>query len=494
MLETEPPQFNFDNSFARDLEGFFVPCEASKVPSPSMVIFNEPLAEELQLSASRLRTPLGAEIFSGNLLPNGAAPLAQAYAGHQFGNFSPQLGDGRALLLGEIIDTQGRRQDLQLKGSGRTPFSRSGDGKAGLGPVLREYLISEAMHALGVPTTRSLAAVTTGETIFRETGMPGAVLTRISASHLRVGTFEFFAARGKTDMVRRLADYAISRHYPETLDTENPYLDFFRAVSRAQIKLISHWMTVGFIHGVMNTDNTAISGQTIDYGPCAFIDEYNPETVFSSIDLQGRYAFGNQSSIVMWNLMRLADTLVPLIHVDKDRSIGILTDEIRNFRSEYDEIFFEQMRAKIGLNNEEDGDDDLVQDLLTAMQTDEADFTLTFRGLSDATLGDNSGVLQQFQNTATYEAWETKWLSRLEREPTPPSKRAAAMNKVNPIYIPRNHKVEEALSEAIEHGSLTLFEKILSLVSAPFEEIPGEEIYTKPAPETSLPYKTFCGT
>ncbi|MDB3953571.1 YdiU family protein [Alphaproteobacteria bacterium] len=494
IQDPEYVDFNFDNSFARELEGFFVPCKPSTVPEPSLLIFNQPLAEKLSLDTSALQGPLGAEIFSGNRLPHGAIPLAQAYAGHQFGNFSPQLGDGRALLLGEIIDKRGERQDFQLKGSGRTPFSRSGDGKAALGPVLREYLISEAMHALGVPTTRSLAAVSTGEKVFREIALPGAVLTRISTSHLRVGTFEFFAARGQTDMVRRLANYAISRHYPMAHDADNTYLEFFKSVTSAQIKLVAHWMSIGFIHGVMNTDNTTISGQTIDYGPCAFMDTFSPKTVFSSIDLRGRYAYGNQPSILMWNLVRLAETLAPLVHTDKDHAVELLTEEAKNFKSAYNDIWLTHMRAKIGLNTEENGDSDLIQDLLNAMQEGEADFTLTFRRLSNAMRGDNTAVRKQFINSAQYDLWECEWHARLEREPASAEARATAMDKVNPIYIPRNHKVEEALSMAINNGNLSAFENILSAVSAPFEEVSGRESYTEPAPKTSVPYQTFCGT
>ena len=494
MLDAEYVDFNFDNSFARELEGFFIHCDAAKVPKPSLLMFNQTLAEELSLDPQTLKTHLGAEIFSGNKLPQGAMPLAQAYAGHQFGNFTPQLGDGRALLLGEIIDARGNRQDVQLKGSGRTPFSRGGDGKAALGPVLREYMISEAMHALGVPTTRSLAAVTTGERVFRETEIPGAVLTRISDSHLRVGTFEFFAARGQTDMVRRLADYAISRHYPMVLETSDPYLEFFKSVASAQAALVAHWMSIGFIHGVMNTDNTAISGQTIDYGPCAFMDKFSLTTVFSSIDLQGRYAYGNQPSILMWNLMRLAETLIALVHVDEDRAIELLTDAAKNVATVYEGFWLAHMRAKIGLHTAEDGDYDLIQNLLNIMQEGEADFTLTFRRLSNAIRGEKAAVCEQFKDPDLFNFWETEWHPRLDREKVPIEDRAAAMDKVNPIYIPRNHKVEEALSAAVDADDLTLFEDMLSVVSAPFQEVFGRENFIEAAPITSVPYQTFCGT
>ena len=492
--ESEYVDFGFDNSFARELVGFFISCNAAKVPNPRLIKFNNMLAKELRLDTETLQTPIGAEIFSGNHLPHGAMPLAQAYAGHQFGSFSPQLGDGRALLLGEVIDTQGKRQDVQLKGSGRTPFSRGGDGKAALGPVLREYLISEAMHALGVPTTRSLAAVTTGESVYREIVLPGAVLTRISASHLRVGTFEFFAARDKTDMVRQLANYAISRHYPTARDTSNPYLELFKLVAGAQAALVAHWMSIGFIHGVMNTDNTAISGETIDYGPCAFMDTYSPTTVFSSIARQGRYAYANQSSILIWNLMRFAETLVTLVHVDANHAAELLTDEAKNISGIYQNEWLARMRAKIGLTTAEVGDIDLIQKLLDAMHQGEADFTLTFRRLSGVIRGEQDAAREQFKNPALFDKWQKEWLSRLDREPITVQDRTALMDRVNPIYIPRNHKVEEALSAAVENNNLSVFEDLLSVITAPFDEVCGCESFMKPGPKTSIPYQTFCGT
>ena len=494
LVDTEEIIFNFDNSFARELAGLFVACNAEKVPEPSLLIFNQPLAEELCLDSSKLETPFGAEIFAGNRTPDGACPIAQVYAGHQFGNFSAQLGDGRALLLGEIIDRAGKRQDVQLKGSGRTPFSRSGDGKAALGPVLREYLISEAMYALGVPTTRSLAAVSTGEKVFRETPLPGAVLTRVATSHLRVGTFEFFAARREFDKVRRLADYAIARHYPEVVDAANPFLAFFKSVAQAQLSLVAHWMSIGFIHGVMNTDNTAISGQTIDYGPCAFMDTFSPATVFSSIDTQGRYAYGNQPSILIWNLCRLAETLLPLIDDEKDAAVELVTEEVHDFEREFKNIWLNLMRRKIGLNTEEEGDFELIQTLLNVMQEGEADFTLTFRRLSQAMLGDRASIGDLFSNPEPYNLWEAKWMSRLQNETIEPGRRVAMMDEVNPIYIPRNHRVEEALSIAVEEGDLAEFKNLLSIVSEPFNEIPGREKYAGPAPKTIVPYRTFCGT
>ena len=486
--------WNFDNSYSRLSDAFKEHIKPVAVKDPELVIVNESLSKELDLDLTKINKDKLSSLFTGNTLPEGSNSIAQAYAGHQFGNFSPQLGDGRALLLGEIIDKAGVRQDIQLKGSGQTPFSRRGDGKAALGPVLREYLISEAMYALGVPTTRSLAAVSTGEKVFRETPLPGAVLTRVASSHLRVGTFEFFAARREFDKVRRLADYAIARHYPEVADAENPFLAFFKSVAHSQLSLVARWMSIGFIHGVMNTDNTAISGQTIDYGPCAFMDKFSPKTVFSSIDTQGRYAYGNQPSILIWNLCRLAETLIPHIDDNKDRAVEILTDEIKGYENEFKSIWLNLMRRKIGLNNEEEGDLKLIQALLNAMEESEADFTLTFRRLSRAISGDSLGTRNLFVNPTSYDSWERDWFARLERETISKECRSATMDQVNPVYIPRNHKVEEALSFAVEEGDLSAFEKILSIVIKPFDEVAGQESYAEPAPETDIPYRTFCGT
>ena len=489
-----PANFEFDNSFARELEGCYVPWDAEKVSEPRLLMFNCELAADLGLNVAALETPLGAEIFSGNRIPEGAKPLAQAYAGHQFGNFSPMLGDGRALLLGEIIDTCGKRHDIQLKGSGRTPFSRNGDGKAGLGPVLREYLIGEAMHALGVPTTRALAAVTTGDQVFRETALPGAVLTRIAASHLRVGTFQFFAARGETEIVRQLADYAIARHYPAAREADNPYLAFFIAVARAQALLVAEWMSIGFIHGVMNTDNTTISGETIDYGPCAFMDVYDPDTVFSSIDLQGRYAYANQPSILTWNLARLAETLIALVDPNKERAVELLTVGANEVSSLFVDAWLARMRLKIGLNSPEDNDYKLINGLLNAMHQGKADFTLTFRRLSDVLRGNGMPVRALFEDPAVFDAWEIDWRVRLGREKVSAKDCAGTMDQVNPIYIPRNHKVEEVLDAAVNHGDISDFQDMLSVVKKPFDEFSEQEGYAEPGDKTAVPYQTFCGT
>jgi uncharacterized protein YdiU (UPF0061 family) len=488
------PQFAFDNSFARQLEGCFVAWQAEAASAPVLLQFNDALAEELGLDPDALRSEAGTAIFAGNQVPEGAAPLAQVYAGHQFGGFSPQLGDGRALLLGEIIDRHGRRRDIQLKGSGRTPYSRSGDGKAALGPVLREYLIGEAMHALGVPTTRALAAVATGETVYRETPLPGAVLTRVSASHLRVGTFQYFAARGDVEQVRQLADYAIARHHPDAANADNPYLAFLQAVAKAQAALVSRWMSLGFIHGVMNTDNMTISGETIDYGPCAFMDTYSPQTVFSSIDTQGRYAYGNQPAIMAWNLARLAETLIPLVDDDKDHAVEVLTEMINAVPDAYEEHAITAMRAKIGLTTSRPEDVDLINGLLTAMEQGGADFTLTFRGLSDAARGNAIPVQDLFNSLTEINAWLERWRARLAQEDTPPEDRAAAMDRANPIYIPRNHKVEEALAAAEEDADMAPFETLLAIVRKPYTEIAGQDAYAVPGMASAVPYKTFCGT
>ena len=487
------PQFNFDNSFARSLEGFFKPCQAEPATAPTLLQFNHALAKELGLDPVALDSEAGLAIFSGNATPEGSEPLAQAYAGHQFGGFSPQLGDGRALLLGEVIDTQQRRRDIQLKGSGRTPFSRGGDGLAAIGPVLREYLIGEAMHALGVPTTRALAAVATGKHVYREIALPGAILTRIAASHIRVGTFQYAGARGDILKVRELADYAIQRHYPDTSDAENPYLAFFAAVADAQAALVARWMNIGFIHGVMNTDNMTISGETIDYGPCAFMDKYAASTVFSSIDQYGRYAYANQPEILTWNLARLAETLIPHIDTKKERAIELLTETIECIQPLYESYWLSGMRSKIGLTTEDILDEELINDLLKIMEAGQADFTLVFRRLSKTLQGDSDAVRNLFKEPDAFNAWVVRWQKRLEQEDIVAETTAQAMDRVNPIYIPRNHKVEESLAAAVNQD-MTPFTKLLEVVIQPFDEVAGNEAYTEPAPATNRRYQTFCGT
>jgi len=488
------PHFNFDNTYARELEGFYVPWEGEKAPNAKVVVFNEALAQDIGLDAAALNSKHGAAVFSGSVAPEGASPLAQAYAGHQFGGFSPQLGDGRALLLGEVLDTQGRRFDLHLKGSGRTPFSRGGDGKAVLGPVLREYLIGEAMHALGIPTTRALAAVTTGEKVVRDGFKPGAVLARVASSHLRVGTFQFFAARKEWDKVRQLADYAIARHYPELADVEDKYLQFLSAVADRQASLVASWLHVGFVHGVMNTDNMTISGETIDYGPCAFVDAYDPKAVFSSIDQEGRYAFGNQPVIAQWNLTRLAETLLPLIDPeDGDNAARLVTNVITGFIGRYTDVWTSGMRGKIGLVSVEEGDAALINDLFTAMEGQNVDYTLFFRRLADAAAGEDKGLLALFDSAELIIKWLVAWQDRLLRDPQNSATRAQGMNKVNPVYIPRNHNVEAAL-QAAERGEMVLFNALLDVLSDPFTKRDGLEMFEGPAPDDFGPYQTFCGT
>ncbi len=468
----------FDNSYARLPGTMHVGVSPPPVSAPNPIKVNEPLARELGIDP----TGLTAEMAVGNVLPLGATPIAQAYAGHQFGNFVPQLGDGRAILLGEVVDVNGRRRDIQLKGSGPTPFSRRGDGRAALGPVLREYLVSEAMHALGIPTTRALMAATTGERVYREDVLPGAVLTRVAASHIRVGTFQFFAVRQDFESLQALIEHVIARHYPELSNAENKALALLDAVMEAQASLVSRWVQVGFIHGVMNTDNSSISGETIDYGPCAFMDAYDPGTVFSSIDTHGRYAYGNQAPIAQWNLARLAETLLPFLHGDRDEAIRIATERIEAFPAIYTRHWLDGFRKKIGLASEEDGDLDLIQSLLDAMQMARADFTITFRRLSNG--GEPEGLSD----------WMPKWRERLTRDPQSPEQRQALMRSVNPAYIPRNHRVEAMIQAAVERGDYGPFEEMLRVLMRPYEEQPGAEVYAEAPGDTEKVYRTFCGT
>ncbi len=488
--------FRFDNSYARLPERFHVRMDPVPVKAPRLLKLNDGLARELGLDPAALASPGGIEVLSGRKPPEGGAPLAAAYAGHQFGHFNPQLGDGRAILLGEIVAPDGQRVDIQLKGSGRTPFSRGGDGRAAVGPVLREYLIGEAMHALGIPTTRALAAVATGEWIMREQPLPGAVLTRVAASHIRVGSFQFFAARGDAEGVKTLADHAIARHYPEVAGAERPYLAFFDAVMRRQAALVAQWMCVGFIHGVMNTDNMAISGETIDYGPCAFMDRYDPATVFSSIDHGGRYAYANQPAIARWNLARLAETLLPLFDADQDRGLALANEAVERFGDLFEAEFTDRLRAKIGLATAAASDAALIRDLLRLMQAGQADFTNTFRRLADAVApGGEAALRAVFGPVLGLDEWLAGWRSRLADEGREPAAAAAAMNAVNPAVIPRNHRVEEALAAAAaETPDLTQFERLLTVLERPFEPAGDLAGLDQPAPEGGAPYRTFCGT
>lgn len=475
----------FDNTYARDLVGFYVAQQPAVAPLPKLLQFNHQLADVLGLDADLEND--AARLFSGAAVPEGARPIAQVYAGHQFGGFSPQLGDGRALLLGEVIDCAGARRDIALKGSGRTPFSRGGDGRAAIGPVLREYLIGEAMHALGIPTSRALCAVATGEIVQRDVALPGGVLTRVAASHIRVGTFQFFASRGEWDKVQRLADYAIARHYPGVIGAQNQYLAFFDAVCLAQARLIAQWMGAGFVHGVMNTDNMTISGETIDYGPCAFMESYAPETLFSSIDHSGRYAYANQPLILGWNLARLAETLLPLFDADEDRAVQIATDRLQGIANLYRAEWTDVMRGKLGLSGKDAGDAALAEDLLAAMIGQNADWTLVFHRLSSAVGGDAGMLAPLFDDATQLMDWLPRWRAQLA--PDAPLRMAA----VNPAIIPRNHLVEEAL-DAATTGDMTPFRAMLAAISNPFGDVAGHEIYAMPAPSGFGPYKTYCGT
>jgi uncharacterized protein YdiU (UPF0061 family) len=487
--------FRFDNSYARELPGCYVPWKPEAVPAPRWLYFNRGLADELGLDVAALAGDEGAALFAGNALPEGAEPIAQAYAGHQFGGFSPQLGDGRALLLGEVIDRHGRRRDVAFKGSGRTPFSRGGDGKAAVGPMLREVLIGEAMHALGIPTTRALAVVATGEPVRRERVLPGAVLTRVAASHLRVGTFEFFAARGDLERLRRLVDYALARHDPEFADAPNRALALLRAVSRRQATLVAQWMNVGFIHGVMNTDNTTISGETIDYGPCAFVEAYDPQTVFSSIDHHGRYAFGNQPFIVRWNLARLAEALLPLLADDQAQAVTLASEVVDAFPDGYRDALVQGQRAKLGLCRAEDDDATLADDWLELLHAGRVDFTLAWRRLADAAEGDDAPLAALFADPQAPQPWLARWRERCARDDGAGAERAPRMRAVNPLVIPRNHRVEDALAAASDDGDLAPFERLLAALKRPYDDAAELAVYAEPAKrEVTASYRTFCGT
>jgi serine/tyrosine/threonine adenylyltransferase len=491
--------FGFENTYARLPEHFYARLNLTPVAAPRLVKLNVELARKLGLDPDALASTRGVEILAGNRVADGAEPLALAYAGHQFGHFVPQLGDGRTNLLGEVLGRDGVRYDIQLKGSGPTPFSRGGDGRAGLGPVLREYIVSEAMAALGVPTTRALAAVTTGERVFRETVLPGAVLTRVAVSHLRVGTFQYFAAQGDTEGTRKLADYAIARHYPEAAQAEQPYRALLGGVIARQAQLVAQWMLLGFIHGVMNTDNTSISGETIDYGPCAFMEAYDPVKVFSSIDQNGRYAYGNQPRAMLWNLTRLAEALLPVMEHEAgngEAALASAKEALGAFGEQFEAAYIAGLRRKLGFFTERDDDVALGQELLVLMAANQADFTLTFRRLCDAAAGPEGGegLRTLFADPGAYDSWAAGWRRRLEEEAASSQERATAMRMANPAFIPRNHVVEAALAAAIERQDFQPFEELLDVGSRPYEDRPGLERYATPARPEECVLRTFCGT
>lgn len=483
----------FNNSYVQLPSRFFSEQLPEPVTAPGLIRANRELAATLGIAPGWLESPEGIESVAGNRIPDGADPIATVYAGHQFGGWNPQLGDGRAVLLGEVISREGMRYDIQLKGSGRTPYSRGGDGRAPLGPVLREYIVSEAMSALAIPTTRALAAVTTGDPVYREQSLPGAVLARVAQSHIRIGTFQFFASQGDTEGLQLLADHVIARHYPESASAENPYLQLLQEVVNRQAELVARWQLVGFIHGVMNTDNILLSGETIDYGPCAFMDAFNPDQVYSSIDHQGRYAYRNQPGIAHWNLACLAQTLLPLIDVDEDKAVALAQAAMDNFPETFLNTHQHGMGEKLGLTLDGEDDEVLVQDMLTLMHDSEADFTLTFRRLTDlATGSDSHGELFEFGKA--FDPWLQRWRLRFESESTPADIRSRTMLAANPVYIPRNHLVEEAIVAATEDSNLEPFHSLVDLFADPFSYAPEMARYATPPRPEQMVEKTFCGT
>jgi uncharacterized protein YdiU (UPF0061 family) len=479
--------WHFDNTYSKLPKSFLENIKPIPVKDPKLIILNKNLAKQLNLDFSKFSDTDLAKIFSGNSLPEGSQTIAQAYAGHQFGHFT-MLGDGRAVMLGEHLDKENKRFDIQFKGSGRTSFSRSGDGRAVLGPMLREYIISEAMHALNIPTTRSLAVVSTGEEVIREQMLPGAILTRVASSHIRVGTFQYIAATQNADDLKTLFNYTIDRHYPEIKDSKTKALDLLNLLMQKQCELVINWMRVGFIHGVMNTDNMTVSGETIDYGPCAFMDHYHPQTVFSSIDQNGRYSYNNQPRITKWNLARFAECIIPLIDQDEQKAISIATETINNFEKLYEEKWLNMMRDKLGLFGEDGDDKHLIFELLTWMENNKADFTNTFCNLMDI-----QSIKDPIYQNQEYLNWTAKWKKRLEKNNTGKEKYLELMRSVNPIFIPRNHKVEEALKDASENKLETL-NQLLEVIKSPYKDNGMLKDYQQPMSNENGNYKTFCGT
>ncbi len=493
--DSGPMLFPFDNSYARLPARLFARVTPTPVASPKLIKLNRPLAELLGADANGLASDDGVAVFAGNRVPEGADAIALAYAGHQFGSFVHQLGDGRAILLGEVVGKDGKRRDIQLKGSGRTPFSRGGDGRAALGPVLREYVVSEAMAAFGIPTTRSLAAVTTGEPVAREELLPGAVLTRVAASHLRVGTFEYFAARDDHEALRTLVDYALERHYPDAPRAAKPALVLLERLVEAHASLVARWLGVGFVHGVMNTDNTTISGETIDYGPCAFLDEFHPYKRFSSIDRGGRYAFMNQPRIAQWNIARFAEAVLPLVADDEEEAVRAATEVLERFGPIFERAHAAVVRKKLGFTTDEEGDLALAADLFERLTTSEVDYTLFFRRLSEAAgdPGRDDACAVLFSEPGAYREWAERWRVRLARESIDPAARAEAMRAVNPARIPRNHRIEQAI-RAAEGGDFEPFETLVAALERPFEDDARYAYLGEPPAKEERVTRTFCGT
>jgi serine/tyrosine/threonine adenylyltransferase len=491
-----PVQFPFDNTYARLPDRFFARVQPTPVPAPRLIRVNHPLAIDLGLNPEALESEEGAQIFAGNRIPENAEPIAMAYAGHQFGGLVPQLGDGRAILLGEVVDRNGVRRDIQLKGPGRTPFSRGGDGRAALGPVLREYVVSEAMHALGIPTTRGLAAVTTGGEVAREEMLPGAIFTRVASGHIRVGTFQYFAIRGDVEGTRTLADYVIARHYPHCVESNKPYRALLDAVIDAQAQLIARWMMVGFIHGVMNTDNMSVAGETIDYGPCAFMDVYNPATVYSSIDRWGRYAYINQPDIAQWNLTRMAECLLPLLNESQEAAVADATEALQAFAPKFGAAYDDGLRRKLGLASWSDDDVALSRDLLTIMTDNGADFTLTFRYLGEAALGreNDTAMRELFIDTAAIDQWLSRWRQRLAADGRTPASVRQQMRQANPAFIPRNHRVEAVIRAAVDKDDFAPFHQLVEILARPFDDQPEFAQFMQPPQEHERVLQTFCGT
>ena len=495
MMSDKKKLINFDNSYARLPKSFFECIKPTPVKEPKLVRFNKLLASEIGLNIIDDNDILS-DIFSGNIVPEGSEPIALVYAGHQFGYFVPQLGDGRAILLGEVVDNDGCRFDIQLKGSGQTSYSRSGDGRAPLGAVIREYIISEAMHSLNIPTTRSLAIIITGELVSRETLLPGGILTRIASSHLRVGTFEYFAASGDHENLQLLTDYAINRHFPNIKESNIRYQTFLESVCDRQAALIAKWMHVGFVHGVMNSDNTSISGETIDYGPCAFMDSYDPATVFSSIDQHGRYAYGNQPNIAQWNTACLGECLLPLIHSDRNKAIGIAEEILDSFQDKFRKYWLSGMYKKIGLTQNEPEDINLLEQLLELMKENKTDYTLTFRYLSDAIENDtgNSNFEKQFLSQDKISKWLVNWRKRLKIQSASFKRIKISMQEENPAFIPRNHRIEKAIYEAVDNNDYSYMDDLILLLNKPYQDQPDNREYMYPPEKPNHSYQTFCGT